>query len=369
MSRPIARLFSIAVLMTGLLCAGSPTRAADSKSPRMDRLKALDEDYESKTNAFEAVMSKAQTKEQRLKALELKPSTAEYGKKFFAIAKEKPTDEAALRACTWIISNYDAEEPIEQLDDALEIIKKNHLTSPLLKIALLPLAYCESEKAATLLKMLSEKGKDRVVRGVANFVMASSRYERYEGDDPQNLAEIEALLQRVKTEYGDVKPDDDEKTLGGLVAGPLYEIQKLQPGMMAPELEGIDVFGKPIKLSNFRGKVVMLVFWGSWCGPCMANVPHENKLMADYAGRPFTVVGVNSNDTQEKAAKTMKENKMKWPSFFDGETGKIVPRWNVVAFPTVYLIDAKGRIRVKYPLEKEDFEKAIEKAVKEAEKK
>ncbi len=50
-------------------------------------------------------------------------------------------------------------------------------------------------------------------------------------------------------------------------------------GKPAPEIEGADMDGKPFKLSDYKGKVVVLVFWGTWCGPCMAQVPHERELV------------------------------------------------------------------------------------------
>ena len=53
------------------------------------------------------------------------------------------------------------------------------------------------------------------------------------------------------------------------------------------------------------GKVVVLVFWGSWCGPCMAAVPHERQLVERFKGRPFVVVGVNSDEDREKALRVV----------------------------------------------------------------
>lgn len=201
---------------------------------------------------------------------------------------------------------------------------------------------------------------------MSTFCLAYSRYGKYAGGDSKALAAIEALLERVSRDYADVKLDDD-KTLGKLAEAQLYEVKYLQPGKVAPDIEGTEVNGKRMKLSDFRGKVVMLVFWGSWCGPCMAEVPHERKLMDTYVRRPFTVVGVNSGDSQIKAATTIKNQKMTWPSFLDGAEGPIVERWNVSAFPTVYVLDAKGVIRVKYDLDPNDFDKTIAKLVKEAE--
>ena len=226
------------------------------------------------------------------------------------------------------------------------------------------LASSASLLADALLEELVEKGGDRAVRGAACFFLASSRYERLDG---KILAEVEVLLERVKKEYADVRLDDEDKPLGALADALLYEVKYLQPGKVAPDIAGTDVYGKRMKLSDQRGKVVMLVFWGSWCGPCMAEVPHERKLMAAYSGRPFTVIGINSGDSKDKAAKTIKDNKMTWPSFHDGQDGPIVARWNVSSFPTVYLLDAKGVILVKDLLDEENADKAIEEAVKDAE--
>jgi thiol-disulfide isomerase/thioredoxin len=124
-----------------------------------------------------------------------------------------------------------------------------------------------------------------------------------------------------------------------------------------------------MKLSDQRGKIVMLVFWGSWCGPCMAEVPRERKLMTTFAGRPFTVIGINSGDSKENAAKAIKDNKMTWPSFFDGPDGPIVGRWNISSFPSVYLLDAKGVIVARNLQDDEDADDVIAAAVKAAEKK
>ena len=54
-------------------------------------------------------------------------------------------------------------------------------------------------------------------------------------------------------------------------------VHNLAVGKPAPEINGVDFDGKPLKLSDYRGKVVVLVFWGTWCGPCMAEVPHETR--------------------------------------------------------------------------------------------
>ncbi len=110
--------------------------------------------------------------------------------------------------------------------------------------------------------------------------------------------------------------------------------------------------GAKFKLSDHRGKVVAVVFWAAWCGPCMADVPHEREMTERLKGKPFTIVGINGDDKREKAAEVMAKEKMTWPSFWNGETGPegpIAKAWNIRGWPTVYVLDAKGVIRFKGP--------------------
>jgi thiol-disulfide isomerase/thioredoxin len=160
----------------------------------------------------------------------------------------------------------------------------------------------------------------------------------------------------------------DKKTLGQVAEARLDEVFNLAVGKPAPEIDGEDVEGKPLKLSNYKGKVVMLVFWGSWCGPCMAQVPRERELAEQYRTRPFTVLGVDCGDTRELAHMTMEKAKITWPNWYDGERtgGRIASLYHVRGYPSIFLLDAEGIIRSR-DHGGPDFDALIEKLVKEAE--
>lgn len=151
----------------------------------------------------------------------------------------------------------------------------------------------------------------------------------------------------------------------------LHELRNLRVGKVAPDIVGEDLDGKRFKLSDSRGKVTLLVFWGTWWGPCMALVPHERKLVERFRDKPFVIVGVNSDDDRAKARETAGREKMTWRSVWngpDGPDGPISQTWNVHGWPTVYVLDAAGVIRFR-DVYREQLDRAVEELVAESEKK
>jgi peroxiredoxin len=97
--------------------------------------------------------------------------------------------------------------------------------------------------------------------------------------------------------------------------------------------------------------------------------PHERSLVKRLEGKPFALLGVDTDESREVCKKAMEDNHLTWRSWFDGQGGPIVESWKIEAFPTLVLIDAQGHIRHKFegvPKEK-DLDKMIDDLVKEAE--
>jgi len=92
-----------------------------------------------------------------------------------------------------------------------------------------------------------------------------------------------------------------DETLGQAAEARLDEMHNLSVGKPAPEIDGVDFDGKPLKLSSFQGKVVVLVFWGSWCGPCMGEISHERELVERTKGKPFAILGVDCDEDKQAA--------------------------------------------------------------------
>jgi thiol-disulfide isomerase/thioredoxin len=119
-------------------------------------------------------------------------------------------------------------------------------------------------------------------------------------------------------------------------------------GKVAPEITGEDIDGKAHKLSDYRGKVVVLNFWGSWCGPCRAMVPKENEMVKRMQGRPFAFLGVCNDYDREKVKKWIGEQGINWRSWWDGgidHLGPIAEAWHIASWPRLFIIDHRGVIR------------------------
>jgi peroxiredoxin len=125
----------------------------------------------------------------------------------------------------------------------------------------------------------------------------------------------------------------------------LFQLEHLQVGMVAPEIDGADEDGTPFKLSDYRGKVVALDFWGFWCPICVRNLPEERVIVAKHKDDPFALVGVNS-DPKQQLVEMAKHDPIAWRSFFDGGDayGPIATRWNVMSWPTIFVLDENGVI-------------------------
>ncbi len=129
----------------------------------------------------------------------------------------------------------------------------------------------------------------------------------------------------------------------------VFEIDHLQVGMTAPDFAGRDADGRTLRLSDFRGKVVVVYFWSTACGPCMASMPRKNQLVADRKDKPFALIGIDSNEKVEDLKTALTDNRITWPNIFDGRsnTGPIFQQWNVIGWPTIYVLDRDGVIRYR----------------------
>lgn len=112
------------------------------------------------------------------------------------------------------------------------------------------------------------------------------------------------------------------------------------PNFSLPNLSGKGTFS----LKNFKGKVVIIDFWASWCEPCKVELPALMKLYGTYKKKGLEVLGVNLDDSKDNAAAFLKEHKIVLPMAHD-EGKKLATQVDVKAMPTSLILDRKGKIK------------------------
>ena len=126
--------------------------------------------------------------------------------------------------------------------------------------------------------------------------------------------------------------------------------------------------GKNIKLSEYRGQVVLMNFWASWCGPCRQEMPLLNDLHKKYKKLGFTVMGVNVEEDSSKARKIVKDIKIKFPVLFDTQN-KVSELYQVSAMPSSVIIDRDGNVRYLHkgykPGDMSAYKKWVKKLIRE----
>ena len=116
---------------------------------------------------------------------------------------------------------------------------------------------------------------------------------------------------------------------------------------LAPEFSLTDINGQPLKLSDFKGKVVLLDFWATWCGPCRIEIPGFIELQKKYASQGFTMIGISMDDSPEPVVSFTKELQMNYPvAVGNDRLGELYG--GMPGLPTTFVIGRDGRIYAKH---------------------
>jgi peroxiredoxin len=133
-----------------------------------------------------------------------------------------------------------------------------------------------------------------------------------------------------------------------------------KPGELAFEIALTNPKGDTVSLSSLQGKVVLIDFWASWCGPCRLSNRHLVKLYSKYKSRGFEIFGVSLDEDKKDWVKAINKDKISWPQVIDnrGWQATTAIDWNLYQIPSSFLINKNGII-VGVDLEKNDLEKAL----------
>lgn len=124
--------------------------------------------------------------------------------------------------------------------------------------------------------------------------------------------------------------------------------RSLAVGTVFPEFAEKDTAGRPLVLKDYRGEVVLIDFWATWCPPCREEIPNVVETYQKRHAQGFEIIGVSldKEGTAEKLAAFTQEHGMSWPQFFDGKfwANKLAVQYGVNSIPMTYLLDREGKI-------------------------
>jgi tetratricopeptide (TPR) repeat protein len=279
----VNRTIALVAVVWSAAVATADDKKADTKTAAEQLAALRQETKEAETKLYKTLDDLGEDKEAQKKAGELfQAHEKEQVKRYEAaleLAKADPRSDVAFDALAWLLETPRTYYlPVGK--PAMELMLEHHAENPKVGKTVLTLGrfgpqegQASHKVAAELLKAVAEKNPDKTVRGQVAMVGAWKAKEAFEAaeyrkkKDTEELAVVaEKAFEAVAKEYGECKllGRGEKQTLKEATEVELFELRNLRVGKTAPDIEGEDLDGVKFKLSEYRGKVVVLDFWGDW---------------------------------------------------------------------------------------------------------
>lgn len=153
-------------------------------------------------------------------------------------------------------------------------------------------------------------------------------------------------IEEVKGYYDRLSDRVKQSYLGQRVLRKIEELTAVNIGGIAPDIVQQTPEGKTLKLSSLRGKYVLLDFWASWCGPCLAELPNVKAIYEKYHSKGLEIFGVSLDSKKDAWVNMIAKKGMPWHhvSSLKGWSCPVAKRYNVTGIPRMYILDPEGRI-------------------------
>lgn len=168
----------------------------------------------------------------------------------------------------------------EIMKEAVDLILKDHSKNS--KMASVLGFIASSPDGASILEKIATKTEDRNIAGLAWYAITENLQQQTGEVGIKQAEELnkrtEIIYEKLAKDFADVPMANGRGTIGSTIKAALFELQNLSIGKVAPEVLCLNIDGdKDDKLSNYKGKVVVLDIWATWCGPCKAMIPMKEK--------------------------------------------------------------------------------------------
>jgi len=324
--------------------------ACQNDNPHENAYLEIKEAYNTK---FDEVREKfmTSTAEEQPKLIQELPDKFAYNDTLLSFTRKYP--KADFISDVWVellLQNLmEGGSDIKVRNLAIAEITKNHAQSEdLSRIHPQMLSISISENMDQMIQTVLEKNKSEKVLGVFNLAFAKyyvSNRDTTKIDHTKALPYLETVLQN----YEDIEIASLDKlnteTLGEIALAIKNSITSITVDQKMPDFDFIDLESNKRKLSDYKGKVVLIDVWATWCGPCIKMIPHQRDMVKKLAAEPFELISVSVDKKLETVKKFQENEPMPWTNWHNGDKSGVLTEWGIDKYPTIIIINKEGIIK------------------------
>lgn len=344
---PLKLWYPLVVLLSlGWLPGARAQAAAEVAGPAKEILAIIDE-YENNVRANTQKIINAKTEEEKDHYRGTVPTVAPYATRVMKVIQDHAADPAVAHGVSWLVTQASG---FPEGQAALQMIATTHVASAGISQAVKALEYYPLPVAEPILNSVRQKNPNAEEKAAATYALGVQYFRIFE--NAPTPKEADAGKAKAMDYFQDVTSKFGTVTIQGFpiadqASRMMFEMSNLAVGCEAPDIDGKDVDGSPFKLSEYRGKKVMIIFWGGWCHACHGVLPLVNQFVTETQNKGVVVLGINT-DIPDEARKAYQQYQVNFRNWSDGTTGgPITTLFNLRSFPTIYLLDEKGVILLK----------------------
>jgi peroxiredoxin len=311
--------------------------------------------YEADFKQWVLRLQVATSAEERQKIAGERPNTAAAAEKMWAVIQPNLAEAWTVEPAAWLLKIASGQvvrdesgnvKPLlaEATGAIREAVVAYHLASKQLAPLCMAMVTANDPNSLPLLEKIEKDSPDKKVQGVAALAIAMLLKDL--SDEPEVMRRRLTLLRKAIIESSEVEING--VSVAKMAEDELYIIRFLSKGREAPDLNGTGSGGQPMRLSDHKGKVLVVLFWRSEEGSTEQVMEMATKMRERFAGKPFEIVGVN-RDPQPALRQLQASGQIAWPNFSDPEN-KLGSEFRVAVWPLAYVLDGDRKIHYVGPM-------------------